>query len=233
MNNIDKLYSSDESKSYQYVRSNINNHNWIGLLSTFNYKMSNVFTLSGGIDLRRYVGEHNEEVYDLLGGGYTTDLSNSNRDPFTMLRVGDKTNYHNDAIVEWGGLFAQLEYKSGPFAAFLNLTAAYTGYKKIDYFAPKQLKVNDTILNIGYGTEVEYDGQTYDDQSPGLEYAQSDWKWIPGFTIKAGANYNVSEKSNFFLNLGYLSKAPVFTGFTSKKETTLGDVVKLKKKRRD
>ncbi|MHA1504052.1 MAG: multiprotein bridging factor aMBF1 [Candidatus Heimdallarchaeota archaeon] len=29
------------------------------------------------------------------------------------------------------------------------------------------------------------------------------------------------------------ASAPVFTGFTSKKETTLGDVVKLKKKRRD
>jgi len=210
VDNIDNLYSPDESKSYQYVRSNINNHNWIGLLSTFNYKISNVFTLSGGIDLRRYVGEHYEEVYDLLGGGYTTDLSNSNRDPFTMLRVGDKTNYHNDAIVEWGGLFTQLEYKSGPFAAFLNVTAAYTGYKKIDYFAPKQLKVNDTVLEIGYGMEVDYDGQVYNDSSPGLEYAQSDWKWIPGFTIKAGANYNVSEKSNFFINLGYLSKAPVF-----------------------
>ena len=29
------------------------------------------------------------------------------------------------------------------------------------------------------------------------------------------------------------ASAPVFTGFTSKKETTLGDVVKLKKKKRD
>ncbi len=209
VNNYDPLFP-DEPKSYQYLRSNVNDHNWIGLLSTFNYKISNKFILSGGIDLRRYVGTHYEEVYDLVGGAYSLDAYNANRDPFTQLRVGDKINYYNDAIVEWGGFFAQLEYKTGPFSAFLNLTGAITGYKKIDYFAPKELTVNDTVLQISYGQEIEYEGQTYNDSSPGLDWAQSDWKWIPGFTIKAGANYNVSEKSNFFINLGYLSKAPVF-----------------------
>lgn len=209
VNNFDPLYP-DEPKAYQYLRSNINDHNWIGLLSTFNYKIINELTLSGGIDLRRYVGTHYEEVYNLLGGSYTMDSYNSNRDPFKQLRIGDKINYYNDAIMEWAGFFVQLEYKTGTFSAFLNLTAAYTGYKKIDYFAPKELKVGDTVIQISYGQEVEYDGQVYNESSLGVEYAQSDWKWIPGFTIKAGANYNVSERSNFFINLGYLSKAPVF-----------------------
>lgn len=220
VNNYDPLYP-DEPKSYQYLRSNVNNHNWIGLLSTFNYKINNELILSGGIDLRRYVGTHYEEVYDLLGGAYTLDAYDANRDVNKQLRVGDKINYYNDAIVEWGGFFSQLEYKTGSFSVFLNLTGAYTGYKKIDYFAPKELRINDTVLTIGYGQEVEYNGQVYNDNSPGLKWAQSDWKWIPGFTIKSGVNYNVSERSNFFINLGYLSKAPVFNNVYDRYSVTL------------
>lgn len=209
ISNVDPLYP-DETKSYQYLRSNKNNHNWVGLLSTFNYRINDAFVLSGGIDLRRYVGSHYEEVYNLLGGNYTLDSYNSNRDPFTQLRVGDKLNYHNDGIVQWGGLFTQLEYKEGNLSAFVNLTAAYTGYRKIDYFAPRELKVNDTVITISYGEEKEYNGQTYNEDSPGLKWAESDWKLIPGYTFKGGLNYNLTARSNVFLNIGYLNKAPVF-----------------------
>ncbi|MCD4729218.1 MAG: carboxypeptidase-like regulatory domain-containing protein [Bacteroidales bacterium] len=208
--NFDPEYPDSGPKSYQFLRSNKNNHNWIGLLSTFNYKINDEFTLSGGLDLRRYVGSHYEEVYDLLGGTYMLDTRNSNRNPKDQLIEGDKINYYNDAIVEWAGLFSQLEYKIGNFSAFINLTGAYTGYKKIDYFAPKELKVGDTVLAIGYGKEVEYNGQIYDTNSPGLDWAQSEWKWMPGFTVKGGGNYNLSERSNIFANLGYMSKAPLF-----------------------
>lgn len=211
----------DEPKSYQYLRSNVNNHNWVGLLSTFNYKINGEFTLSGGVDLRRYVGTHYEEVYNLLGGAYTLDSRNANRDPNSQLRKGDKLNYHNDAIVEWAGLFTQLEYKKGNFSTFVNLTGAYTGYKKIDYFAARKLKVGDTVLSIGYGQEVDYNGQVYNDQSAGLDWDQSNWKWISGFTLKGGVNYNVSERSNVFVNLGYLSKAPVFNNVYEKYSVAL------------
>jgi len=215
IDNFDPKYP-DEPKSYQYLRSNINNHNWVGLLSTFNYSINDEFTLSGGIDLRRYVGTHYEEVYNLLGGNYTLDLNDKNRNPDTQLREGDKINYHNDAVVEWAGLFAQMEYKVGNFSTFLNITGAYTGYKKIDYFEARQLHVGDTVMGIGYGQEKEYNGQIYNDQSPGLDWDQSDWKWISGYTFKGGVNYNVTERSNVFLNLGYLSKAPVFNNVYEK-----------------
>ncbi len=216
VDNYDPQYSSTEPKSYQFLRSNMNNHNWIGLLSTFNYKISDVLSLSGGLDLRRYVGQHYEQVYDLLGGGYALDVKNKNRNPFELLREGDKINYHNDAIVEWGGIFGQLEYKTGNFSSFLNLTTAVTGYKKINYFEDKELHINDTILPIGYLDTISYNGQIYTRDSPGLEWNQSDWKWLPGFTIKGGANYNLSERSNVFMNLGYMSKAPVFNNVYDK-----------------
>ena len=206
---IDPLYP-DEFKSYQYMRSQVNNHVWYGLLSTFNYTISDAFTLSGGLDLRRYKGEHYEQVYDLIGGDYVMDQADANRDPHSQLRVGDKINYHDDGIVEWGGFFTQLEYLSGNLSAFVNVTGAYSGYKKVDYFLPRYINVGDTTLYISFGQSYTIDGVTYDWNSPGLQYQESDWYWKPGFTLKAGANYNLSERSNVFLNAGYLSKSPRF-----------------------
>lgn len=205
----DPLYP-DDLKSYQFLRSQVNNHQWYGLLSTFNYTLGSSLTLSGGIDLRRYKGEHYEMIYDLLGGDYAFDSDNKNRNPHAQLFEGDKIYYNNDGLVQWGGLFAQLEYTGGNLSAFVNLTGAMSGYKKIDYFLPRVLDVDDTTLYIEWGKPVEYNGVTYDQDSPGLEYQESDWFWKPGFTFKAGANYNLTERSSLFMNAGYLSKAPRF-----------------------
>ena len=41
-------------------------------------------------------------------------------------------------------------------------------------------------------------------------YEESGWKWIPGYTVKAGGNVNVDEWTNVFMNVGYLSRTPVF-----------------------
>jgi hypothetical protein len=42
---------------------------------------------------------------------------------------------------------------------------------------------------------------------------ESEWKYKPGFTFKTGANYNLTERSNVFINLGYLSKAREFRSY--------------------
>ncbi|MBU2466134.1 MAG: TonB-dependent receptor, partial [Bacteroidetes bacterium] len=195
------------------LRSAINNHFWYGLLSTFNYELSENFTLSGGIDLRSYKGEHYREIYDLLGGNYyltRPSETNANVDPDKQNKVGDRIGYNNDGLVRWGGLFGQLEYKKEKISAFINLTTSYSGYKRIDYYKPKALELADTTLRIGYNTVIEYQGQTYDRNSKGLKYLESDWEWILGGTIKGGANYNINDNMNTFVNLGYLSKAPRF-----------------------
>ncbi|MEZ5197472.1 MAG: hypothetical protein R2764_14075 [Bacteroidales bacterium] len=90
--------------------------------------------------------------------------------------VGDKVYYYDDGLVNWAGLFTQVEYRTGNFKSFVNLTGSLSGYKKIDYFGNNE----------------------------------SDWKYKPGFTVKAGANYNLSEHSNVFINLGLLSKTRDF-----------------------
>jgi len=210
LNIIGPHYLNKTKLSEDIMRNAVNNHFWLGLLSTFDYKINDAFSLSGGIDLRTYKGEHYREVDDLLGGNYFLDDGNVNEDKNTHKYDGDRIGYNNDALVRWGGLFAQLKYQNGSLTTFINLTTSLSGYKRIDYFIPKTLVVGDTVLKIEYGKDVEYNGEIYNHNSPGLQTNETDWKYIPGFTVKGGANYNLNETMNVFMNLGYLSKSQRF-----------------------
>jgi iron complex outermembrane recepter protein len=187
---IDSTYSDKLYYSSNYLVQSNNNHRWYGLLSTFNYQVNDQISLSGGVDLRSYKAEHYMEIVDLMGGDYAIDKYDIRNDydanpQLAVKNVGDKVYYYDDGLVNWGGLFAQLEYKKGNISTFANVTGSVSGFKKIDYFGDNA----------------------------------SDWKYKPGFTVKAGANYNLSERSNVFINLGYLSKTRdfkyYFQGFTA------------------
>lgn len=210
--------------SSDIMRNAVNNHFWFGLLSTFDYELSETFSLSGGIDLRSYKGEHYREVHDLFGGRFYFDDGNQNEWDSTKKYVGDKIGYYNDGLVRWGGLFGQLKYQKEKLTAFINLTGSYTGYKRIDYFIPRLLDVEDTTLQIAYDQKVEYKGQTYDHNSPGLRVNETDWKWIPGFTVKGGVNYNLNDYMNVFMNMGYMSKAQRFNNVFDYNNNLFGDI---------
>ncbi len=198
-------------QSSEIMRNSMNNHFWYGLLSTFDYELNDFYSFSGGIDLRSYKGDHYREIEDLFGGNYYLDDGNQNeRNDTTRKFEGDIIGYHNLGLVRWGGLFAQVKFQKGNFSSFLNITGSYSGNKRVDYFIPKLLDVDDTTLTIAYDTKVIYNGVTYDRNSPGLRTNETGWKWIPGFTVKGGVNYNLTEKMNVFVNLGYLSKAQRF-----------------------
>ena len=201
INAIDAVYSSTETKSSQYIIENMNNHFWYGLLSSFDYKMDNSLTFSGGIDLRSYRGSHYRIVSDLLGGDYCVDNYNANQDT-AVKKVGDKVYYYDDAWVKWGGAFGQVKYKTGNFTSFINLSAARTGFMKEDYFK----KPDDPLRKSG-------------------------WLWKTSYTMKGGLNYNVSERSNVFVNLGYLSRTRaskyIYSGYDAKfRADTKNELVK-------
>ena len=173
-------------ESKHIIRNSMNNHKWMGLLSTLNYDISDMLTLTAGVDARYYKGEHYREVRDLIGGDYWYDSK------FGPSKVGDKIAYWNDGIVTYGGLFAQLEYTKGIFNAFAAATVSNTWTKRIDYrsylpyfdsgdvpTADQKENVSKTLSNLGYD-------------------------------FKVGANLNISEKSNIFLNGGYYSRVPFF-----------------------
>ncbi len=267
-----------ERLSNNFLRANVNNHKWYGFITSADYKLSDVTTLSAGIDGRYYRGEHYSEVNDLLGGDYALDnntptdnftrsLSNAaigngdqNSDPFRKLRKGDKFNYNYDGVTKWIGGYTQLEFKKGPLAGFVSGTVSQVSYQRIDFFrarkaalpwgqtitlgnslvnvlnsldtaniVPEQVtrfeqvrvprnnadlqigRTNDTTLFIGYGNTLAYNGKTYrsvDNRSAAP--VTSAVIRLPGFTVKTGFNYNLTEDNNIFFNLGYLSRAQFF-----------------------
>ena len=247
----DQNMTDPKNQSLAIIRSSQNNHRWYGLLSTFSWVINSDFTLSGGLDLRTYKAQHYAEVYDLLGGDFMFDNSNQNKSWNQKMLEGDKIYYNNDALVRWGGIFTQLEFKKGNWTAFLNLTAALSAYKRIDYFKRKDLVIDGNTFTqaVGYGdifyyngsqnivkkqTDLQYtSGDTtfilkpaannkydtlsivnanpYDINSSQARATQTRWKIFPGFTVKIGANYNINNRNNVFINLGYLSKAPRFS----------------------
>ncbi|HEY9115906.1 MAG TPA: carboxypeptidase-like regulatory domain-containing protein [Bacteroidales bacterium] len=223
--NITPPYFNSTNKSTAILQNQMNDHFWLGLLSTYDYTLNKEFTVSGGLDLRTYKGEHYRVVDDLFGGNYFLDTGNENENNSTSKKyVGDVIGYNNDALVRWAGIFGQLAYRHGKLSTFLNLTGSYSGYKRIDYFLPEQLTVGDTTMYIGYGTTVTYDGVTYNSDSPGLEPNTTPWKYIPGWTIKVGANYNLNETMNVFVNMGYLSKPQRFNNVYDRRNTLFKDI---------
>lgn len=219
------------SDPLDYLKSSINQHFWYGFISSVSYELTPELDLSGGIDLRSYKGTHYKEVYDLLGGDYTTNEANQIQT--TKIKTkNDKIDYYNDGVVRWGGLFFQGEYKTNKISTFLNITGAYTGYKRVDFFRKKDLVFNDTTIREAVGVHYDnipapnfpdgnvamnstpdtfyYQGDAYTINSPEARHATRDYKWIPGYTFKTGINYNINDNMNVFMNLGYLNNAPRF-----------------------
>ena len=133
-----------------------------------------------------------------------------------MKRVGDKIaknlfNSNRDGLVSWLGAFSQVSYESKTVSAFVNLTGITNGYQGIDYFQKRELNLGDTTLQIGYGDTIIYQGVSYDRNSKGLEYVRTPWKFIPGFTLKTGASLKLSENASVFMNIGYLSRTPMYS----------------------
>ena len=151
---------------------------------------------------------------------------NDKTNPSWLKNEGDKILYHNDGNVRWGGLFGQAKYKAGNWSIFANLTFAYSGYNRVDYFKKKDLVIDGKVYaqQVGYTRKfdldqggfvskldvVTIDGKEYTMNSPEARTSQTDWTYIPGYTLKLGANYNLTETQNVFVNAGYLNKAPRF-----------------------
>ena len=184
------------------ISNAINQHDWYGMLSTMTRDIGNL-EITGGLDLRYYRGYHYQQIEDLLGGEYYLDVTasgnsrNVNRAPNTLLRKGDKISYHDLGEVRWAGIFSQAEYVTDQYSAFLSATLSHTGYRRTDYFI--------------YRTNPELHTD--------LQDHVTDWVNFNAYSIKGGANYNISDRHHVFLNGGYFTRAPffrfAFIGFTN------------------
>lgn len=167
-------------------RSSMNEHNWYGLLANLTHYLSDEFTLTAGIDARRYRGLHYRRVENLMGlsAFYDDDDINQPEKYNTAegREEGNEVDYNNDGLVNWLGAFSQIEYSSRQISAFLSGSISNQGFKRIDYFL-------------------------YEDNSAKQE---TDWENFLGGTVKAGVNYNINSLHNIYLNGGYFSQQPIF-----------------------
>ncbi len=178
--------------------ASINSHDWYGGVINLNKKLTDKLTLDFGIDARTYRGIHYQVLTDLLGAtNYrdTNDVNNPVRvlnfvyaaephlNPFFSLDYQEqKINYNNDGLVNWYGAFTQLEYATDNLTAFVQGSVSQQGFKREDYFL-------------------------YTSSNP---LASTDYKNLLGGNVKGGANYNINENHNVFVNAGYYSKQPFF-----------------------
>src|SRR5690606_2578109 len=58
----------------------------------------------------------------------------------------------------------------------------------------------------------------YHPNSPELQFNQTPWEWLTGFTVKSGVNYNLTERMNVFINAGYLSRTPQYSNVINSDE---------------
>jgi iron complex outermembrane receptor protein len=200
-------------------RASMNNHNWYGVLSTLDSKVSENFNFVAGIDARYYKGEHFRRVENLLGNTSYESFSDINNRgklitaeaPAEFGSFGDNgykdgTNviaYHNDGLVGWLGAFVQGEYTTDKLSAFLSLSGSNQSFKRVDYFSyyteETRTAISDTITSM-----------TKDAWLTANPSQSSDWQGFLGGTVKLGANYNINETSNVFFNAGLFSRQPIF-----------------------
>ncbi|WP_259071822.1 TonB-dependent receptor domain-containing protein [Mucilaginibacter sp. X4EP1] len=183
--------SADGSAS-TYIDDSHDQTNWYGLRSTYRTILGKYIDLSVGIDLRYYVGNHYDEVHDLLGADYVQYNYSGNpalgtasgdiNNPVYNAVVGSKIDYYNRDYVESGGAFAQAEYSKNNFTAFATLSGSEDADKRTDFFNYLNSDPNQTSRWVNYTT----------------------------YQAKTGANYNINSQMNVFANIGYLTKPPYF-----------------------
>lgn len=177
--------------------SSINSHDWYGGIVSLNKKLSKSFVLDFGLDARTYKGYHYTNVNSLLGGGAFLDnldanypnrvltetySANPSKNPFASADSKEKISFYNIGNVRWYGAFTQLEYSRDNLTAFLQGAISQQGFQRVDEF--KYLISNPL--------------------------STTDYENILGGNVKAGANYNINEQHNVFVNAGYYSKQPFF-----------------------
>ena len=193
---IQEMNIASTTGSNMVMSESNNSHNWYGLVSTYqNSFFDKKLNILAGIDMRYYVGYHNNKIIDLYDGEYFMDDSSRKNvkvannaaaaDPawvYEKLGVGDYVYRNYIGYTQQEGVYAQAEY-----AAF---------DKKLN------LVLSGSLSNTGYKRKDKF---YYDE-----EHGTTKWYSFIGGTVKFGANYNIDRHNNVFANVGYISRAPFF-----------------------
>lgn len=179
------------NRSVLVRRASMNSHDWIGMISNLDFDAGNM-RYSIGVDLRDYTGYHYRALENLMGldGYYSTGNKNSageiiettiDASPFNNTGLnGPKIDYYNIGYVGWQGVNGLAEYSND------------------DSFT--------AVLQAGLSNQSFQREDLFDQPTNPL----SEKKNVGGGYIKGGANYNINDANNVFVNAGYISRQPNF-----------------------
>ena len=194
--------NSAADTSLGILRNSVNNQWTIGAIAKANYKFTETFNGTFGVDWRKAEIDHFREVRDLLGGNYYYATSNDMWTGTERLRgLGDKVDYYNTNTVDWLGFYGQGEVKNGPSTAYI-----MGGYSMIKY------SYTDHFTHLADGSEL---------------FLETDW--INGFQVKGGASHQLSPVVDIYVNAGYVSKVPIFDDVISDVDGTKAENPKNEK----
>ncbi len=196
-------------------RASMNEHNWLGVLSTLNHDLSDNLKLLAGIDLRHYRGIHYRKVDNLLG----TDawIGNTRRN----VNINDKTNNYVAVDLDGDGEISSREMGRLVLVDKGNFTIEddngkihydndgivgwQGGFAQLEYSNDKF-----TVFGAGSVSNTSYKREDRFNYTPDDENRISETFNFLGYNAKAGMNVNISDHLNVFVNGGYYSKAPLF-----------------------
>lgn len=198
---IQEMNAASTTGSNMVLARKNNNHEWYGLVSSykkeFKQQNGNRLNITGGLDFRYYIGHHKNTIENLMDGAYYIDDSNRKQvkarnsslagNPefiYAKLGVGDVVARNYDGYTVQEGAYAQAEYSMLDKKLNLVLSGALNNntYWRRDFFYYDKAHERSETMNF------------------------------IGGTIKGGANYNFDRHNNAFFNVGYISRAPFFSG---------------------
>ncbi len=129
-------------------------HVWTGLISTFDHSFSNAFKLTAGLHYRYFRSSLQQKVRDLLGGDfYIDDYAWSLAGVAGRSQVkhtGDIVKVDNGALIHYVNLFAQAEYSSGRWNAFIAGSLSQNWYRRVDHYNYVEDPWSETVELAGF-----------------------------------------------------------------------------------
>lgn len=191
---IQLMNQNSTTGSLMVMSNSVNNHQWYGGITNYKNEITEDLSITAGLDIRYYYGEHTNEISDLYNGAYFIDYyrsasnnlrtfaSEAERNAYVnqKLGVGDVVYRDWDSRIWQEGIYGQAEYQMLDKKLNLVLSGGLTlsTYTRYEHF--------------------------YMDEENGKSPNKS---FLAG-NIKAGANYNIDRYNNVFINGGFISRAP-------------------------
>ena len=191
---------SNVNRAIMIRRASMNSHDWYGVISNLEGKIGKLRT-SIGVDLRSYKGYHYRVLTDLMGldGYYSTGNKNSLG---TIVNTTVNPTPFNPTGIDG----PKIDY-------FNNGIVGWQGLNGLAEYATTKLTA---VVQVGVSNQAFQREDFFDQPDMPISEVQNQ---LGGY-VKGGANFNINEHMNVFVNAGMISRQPqfdaVFPNFANK-----------------